>query len=142
MELATLLTTSVETLLPLPRLADWDEPVEADDTCSATSILPPNWKVLSLTWVLFFENVAVSHEHASAATLLTTSLSGEVETVCPWVTVAPWERPEMVALPREGSPEPVELTARAHWQTGTTTTTGVPPGVVGVVVMVQLEGKP
>ena len=71
-ELATLLVTSVETLLPLPVLADWDEPVEADDTCSATSILPPNWKVLSLTWVLFFENVAVSHEHASAATLLTT----------------------------------------------------------------------
>ena len=116
-------------------------PDSTDAICSATSILPPNEKVLSLTWVLWLEWVLVSHEHDSATTLLTWALSPVDCTVYPWVTVAPCENPRTLALPRAGSPVLVPLVVSAHWQTGTTITTGGPPGVVGGVVIPALANR-
>lgn len=62
----------------------WDDPAlwaaKLDDAVSAafsaTSILPPNWKLLVLTWDLLLWKVLVSHEHTSAAACSTLWVSG------------------------------------------------------------------
>ena len=83
-----LLTTVAVCLLAEPVLPDVDWLALDSCAASATSILPPNWKLFVLTWVLLLVEVAVSHEHTCAAAWLSTWVSGLVMIELPVVARA------------------------------------------------------
>ena len=56
----------------------------------------------------------VLHEQHSELACSVTSVSGMVETVSPWLTVAPWAHPLTVPLLRAGRHEPVDPAVRVH----------------------------
>ena len=58
-----LLVAEADCLLAEPELPELDWLVLDSCAASTTSILPPNWKLLFLTWLLLLTVVEVSHEH-------------------------------------------------------------------------------
>ena len=75
---AELIETEAACLYDEPELPEFDVPVDDSWAASTTSILPPNWKALFLTWVLLLTKVAVSHEQVWAAARLFCLMSGMV----------------------------------------------------------------
>lgn len=128
-------------LLDEPELPELDCPVDDSWAASTTSILPPNWKELFLTWDLFLTKVAVSHEQVWAAARLFYWTSGMVLRDEPAVASAFEVWATSWACPRAGKPVVVELSrTQTHPAGGGLPGVPGPPGVVNVKL--QLDGYP